>query len=388
MKRRLFLALLFALVSMPLRSAEWDAAKLAQLRPTLQSFVDQGEVAGAVAAAGDSSGIKILEVVGYRDLDAKAPMQKDSLFRIASMTKPITTIGIFILADEGKLSPDDPVSKWFPEFKDKRFEKSDKPVLLRHLMTHTSGMPGGMPKELSDLYQKRNRTLAEAMAVFAQQPLAAEPFTKWAYCNLGIDMLGRIIEIESGQSYEDFMQKRVFAPLEMADTCFYPDEERAKRVALTYGKTDGKLVASKFDVIGPTAGAKYPIPAGGLYSTADDLGKIYRMMLNKGELAGKRIISTKAVATMTALQTGEINTGFVPGMGFGFGFAHVRQPQGVTEMLSPGTFGHGGAFGTQGWIDPHKDMFIIFLIQRTGLANGDASDMRKQVQQVVVAALK
>src|SRR5205085_7909365 len=136
-----------------------------------------------------------------------------------------------------------------------------------------------------------------------------------------------------------------------------------------------------FSLIGLPKDAKHPIPAGGLISNAGDLSKLYRMMLNKGELNGKRILSAKAVAEMTRTQTGDIKTGFVDGMSFGYGWAVVKEPKGVTAMLSSGTFGHGGAFGTQGWIDPHKDLFVILLIQRTGLANADASPMRQALQE-------
>src|SRR5205807_5908249 len=155
-----------------------------------------------------------------------------------------------------------------------------RPVLIRDLLTHTSGMPGRMPPGFEDLYTKRNRTLAEAVAAFAKRPLETEPGTKWAYCNPGIDTLGRIIEVISGDSYEGFLKKRVFDPLGMADTTFYPTETQRGRLAVLYGKQDGKLAPPPAAVIGMPADARYPIPAGGLCSTGPDLAKLYRMMLN------------------------------------------------------------------------------------------------------------
>ena len=398
-----FAAVLAALVCAgSVLAAELDPARLARIRPAMQEFVDRGEIAGAVTLVGRRDRIASVEAVGYQDLDKKVPMRPDSLFRIASMTKPVTAVGIMILVDEGKLSVDDPVEKHLPEFRDQPSvgarqlksgakngspTKPSRPITVRDLLTHTSGMPGGLPPALAGLYLKRDRTLAEGVKLFAREPLEFEPGTKWAYCNIGIDTLGRIIEVVSGQSYEGFLQRRVFDPLGMADTCFYPTAEQLKRVAVTYGVEKGKLAASKGDIIGLLPGAKYPIPAGGLYSTAGDLARFYQLMLNRGTLAGKRVLSPESVKTMTQVQTGELTSGFTPGMGFGFGWAVVRKPEGVTAMLSKGSFGHGGAFGTQGWIDPEKDLVMVLMIQRIGLPNADASPMRRELQTIAVSAL-
>jgi CubicO group peptidase (beta-lactamase class C family) len=373
--------------------------KLEAIGPRMQKFVDTDDLSGAVCVVGRKDGVVHESVTGFRDLATKAPMQKDTLFRIASMTKPITAIGIMILTDEGKLSPDDDVAKHLPEFTGQMLlagkkadgvtlKKPSRPIKLRDLLTHTAGL-ASYPKGVDDVYVKRNRTLAETTLSVALQPLQFEPGTKWSYSNSGIDTLGRIIEVVSGEKYEAFVQKRIFEPLGMSDTTFYPTKEQFVRVAVTYGKDKaGKLVAAPDTLLAVPANPKHPVPAGGLYSCAADLAKLYQMMLNKGELNGKRIISQKAVAEMTKVQTGEIKTGFVEGMSFGFGFAVVREPKGVTAMLSPGTFGHGGAFGTQGWIDPTQDVFVVLLIQRTGLQNGDASPMRQALQELAVDAIK
>jgi CubicO group peptidase (beta-lactamase class C family) len=383
----------------PVQAEPLDAGRLSAIRERMQAFVDRQDIAGAVTVVGQQQGIVSQEAVGSLRLDPRQPMPRDALFRIASMTKPITAIGIMILADEGKLSVEDPVEKHLPEFRGqmlvaKRAEgtvtlkKPARPITLRDLLTHTSGLPGGMPVGLSDLYVKRNHTLAEAVMAFSQRPLDFEPGSRWAYCNAGIDTLGRVIEVVSGQGYEDFLRKRVFEPLGMVDTTFYPTPEQLKRAAATYDRKDGKLIAPRNAIIGPPAGARYPIPAGGLYSTGADLAKLYRMMLGRGSLGGKRILSPESVAAMTKVQTGDLKAGFVPGMGHGLGWGVVRTPEGVTRMLSPGSYGHGGAFGTQAWIDPQKDLFIVLLIQRTGLPNADASKMREELQDVAVSALK
>ena len=351
----------------------------------MQKFVDDGDLAGAVTLVGNKDGILSHEAVGQRDLADKSPMRKDALFRIASMTKPITAIAIMILVDEGKLSPDDDVAKHLPEFANATLigdKKPSRPLKIRDLLTHTGGLPN-YPKEFAEIYMNRDRTLAETSKAVATQPLQFEPGSKWAYCNSGIDTLGRIVEVASGESFEAFLQKRVFDPLRMKDTAFYPTPEHRKRLAKTYNKKDGKLVLD-MNLIGLPEKPTFPIPAGGLVSCGADLAELYRMMLNKGELNGKRILSEKAVAEMTRTQTGDIATGFVPGMSFGYGWAVVKEPKGVTAMMSAGTYGHGGAFGTQGWIDPKQDLFVILLIQRTGLSNADASPMRQKLQELAV----
>ena len=368
-----------------------DPAKLKAVGPAMQKFVDDGDLAGAVTVVGRTDGVVHHEAVGYRDLAGKEEMKKDTLFRIASMTKPITAIAVMILVDEGKVNVEDDIAKYLPEFANQTLAGGKKParqVKVRDLLTHTSGIPSGYPKEFAEVYAKRNFTLAETTTAVAAEPLQFEPGTKWAYCNAGIDTLGRLVEVVSGESFEAFLQKRVFAPLGMSDTVFYPNPDQMKRLALTYNKKDGKLVAEPFSLIGLPDHPKHPIPAGGLISSGPDLAKLYRMMLHKGELDGKRILSEKAVAEMTKTQTGDIKTGFVEGMSFGFGWAVVKEPKGVTAMLSPGTYGHGGAFGTQGWIDPTQDVFVVLLIQRTGLANGDASPMRKTLQELAIGAVK
>jgi CubicO group peptidase (beta-lactamase class C family) len=387
-------------VPIPASAAELDEARLGQIRTRMQKFVEDGVIAGSVTVVGTSKGTASLEAVGFRRLESREPMTADSLFRIASMTKPITAVGIQILAEEGKLKVEDAVEKHLPEFrgqwliaerskeKDRLvLKKPARPITLHDLLTHTSGL-GAYGPGLEDLYIRRNRSLAEATLAVSQRPLEFEPGSRWSYSNSGIDTLGRVIEVVSGQSYESFLTQRIFEPLGMKDTTFRPTKEQLSRLAGLYASKEGKLVLSPAFVMGPPAEARHPIPAGGLYSTGADMARFYRMMLNGGTLDGKRILSEAGVKTMTRTQTGELETGFTPGMSYGLGFAVVRKPQGVTEMLSPGSFGHGGAYATQSWADPKRDLFVILLIQRTGLPNGDASEMRRELQRLAVEAVK
>lgn len=399
---RPFWVLLLILAVSPtatLFSAEFDPAKLAAIHEKMQKYVDQHLVAGAVTVIGSKDGIARIDAVGYQNIESKLVLPQNALFRIASMTKPITAMAIMILQEEGKLSVDDLVETHLPEFKGQKWvasrmngqetlQKPARPITIRDLLTHTSGLPGGFPPGLADLYFKRQLTLKEAVLVSSQQPLDFPPGSKWAYCNAGMDTLGRIIEVASGLSYEDFLKQRIFVPLGMLDTTCFPTPEQLQRLAGLYGQKEGKLDFVEYSLIGPAKDAKHPIPAGGLYSTGADLAKLYQLMLHRGTWGGTKILSESSVATMTKLQTGDLECGFTKGMGFGFGWAVVKQPQGVHEMLSAGSYGHGGAFGTQGWIDPAQDVFVILLIQRVGLPNADGSDLRRDLQAVAVDAIK
>src|SRR4029079_864201 len=229
-----------------------DPLKLIEFREHMQSYIDRQEFAGIVTVIGRGDGIISHEVIGFRDLAHREPMPKDALFRIASMTKPITAIGIMILVAEGKLAVDDPVERHLPEFRGQRLvaERTDEtlvlrkpkpPITIRDLLTHTSGLPDRTQLQ-AEIFLRRNRSLAEAVMAYSQMPLEFEPGTSWAYCNMGIDVLGRLIEVASGQSYEAFLQKRIFGPLGMEDTTFYPSKEQLERAAEAGMKRDGKLI--------------------------------------------------------------------------------------------------------------------------------------------------
>jgi CubicO group peptidase (beta-lactamase class C family) len=234
------------------------------------------------------------------------------------------------------------------------------------------------------------KTLADLIPIYAKAPLRFEPGTKWEYCQSGINTLGRIVEVVSGESLPDFCQKRIFGPLGLKDTTWYPTEEQAARLARTYKLENGDLVESPIGFMHGkpvTAHDRYPAANGGLFSTASDYGRFARMLLNEGSLDGHQYLKPETVRTMRTIQTGELKTGFTPGDGWGLGVCVVREPQGVTAMLSPGTFGHGGAYGTQAWIDPAKGIVYILMVQRANFPNSDASPVRQVFQQAVADAI-
>jgi CubicO group peptidase (beta-lactamase class C family) len=216
-----------------------------------------------------------------------------------------------------------------------------------------------------------DRTLEESVKAFALAPLEFEPGSRWMYSNTGIATLGRIIEVVAGQPFERFIAARIFEPLGMKDSFFFAPAEKTGRIAMVYEAKDGRLVRSGAGILGgdPTMfrkGAKFPAPEFGLYSTASDLFAFYQMMLNGGVHGGKRLLSKAAVDTMTMPHTGELKAGHLPGTAFGLTWEVVRDPIGTLTFLSQGTFGHGGAFGTHGWIDKQKDLVGVFMVQKGG----------------------
>jgi len=394
--------LLLSLLALPLlavdpnpEGAGMDPDRLARIPTRLQEFVNQGTSAGFVSLVARHGEIAALDAVGYQDLHKKTPMRTDSVHQVMSCTKPITVAGLMVLVDEGRVALTDPVEKYLPEFKNPRlnpcgpggagYHCASRPpkrlVQIRDLMTHTSGIAAEPPAD----FPRYTSTLAEVVAAGAREPMLADPGTRWSYNNLGIATLGRIIEVISGQSFEDFMAERVFEPLDMPDTTFFPPAGKMDRVASVYSFTDGKLVPYQRDP--PRAQWKNPLPEGGLYSTAVDLAHFYYMILAGGEFGPDRVLSQAAVDTMTTVQTGDIPAGWGPGIGFGLGFAIVKDPVAAMRYTSIGSFGHGGAYRTFTWADPEKDMISVLLFQRSNVG-GDLADEINAFLQLAAAAIE
>jgi CubicO group peptidase (beta-lactamase class C family) len=363
------------------------AADFSTVDQRMQQFVQRNDIAGAVTLVATRDKVAHLGAVGQADLDKGTPMRPDTIFWIASMTKPVTATAVMMLQDEGKLSVEDPVARYIPELKDLK-TKDGKPanLTLRHLLTHTGGLG-----EANSEQSKAAKTLADLVPHYASQPVKFEPGTKWEYSQSSINSLGRIVEIVSGKPFEVFLDERLFRPLGMKDTTFYLSPEQHSRLARSYKKTGSKLEEAPIFILeghAPNSRQRYPAANGGLFSTAPDYGRFCRMILNEGTLAGHRYLKPETVKQMCSVQTPEnIKTGFTPGNGWGLGWCVIRQPQGVSAMLSPGTFGHGGAYGTQAWIDPKKGVAYILMIQRQGLPNADDSEIRKSFQEAAIAGL-
>tara|TARA_R110002049_G_scaffold27321_4_gene94502 strand:+ start:49490 stop:50710 length:1221 start_codon:yes stop_codon:yes gene_type:complete len=348
----------------------------------MQRFVAEHKIAGAVTLVARDGEVVHHGAVGLANIESDKPMKPFTLFSIASMTKPVTATAVMILQEEGKLNVQDKVSKYIPAFANLKLSDGSVPkreITIFDCLTHTSGLAGS---------QIFDGSLQEAVDSLATRPLAFEPGTQWKY-SPGLNVAGRIIEIVSGQPLQDFMQDRIFDPLKMSNTTFFPDAKQMRRIATIYQPSeDSQSLVPAVNHIAAPGAVKGPNPSGGLVSSARDMFRFYQMVLNGGKFRNQRILSTESVHKMTSPQTGHLETGFTPGNCWGLGWCILRQPQDVTGMLSEGTFGHGGAFGTQGWVDPETKTIYVLMIQRTKMGNSDGSDVRKAFQQAANDAVQ
>ncbi len=352
----------------------------------MRKYIDAKEVAGAVTLVATPDRVIHLDASGNAVLDPAEVMPTDAIFWIASMSKPILATLLLMLQDDGLLNVDDPVEKYLPEFKGlKTADGKNAKVTIRHLLTHTSGMG-----EISADQARAARTLADVIRLYVAKPVGFTPGSKWVYCQSGINTAGRIAELVTKEPLEKLLQKRLFGPLGMKDSTFYLTETQLPRLARSYKRTaKGELEATAIGFLNgksPTNTDRFPAPNGGLFSTAPDYARFCQMVLRGGELDGKRYLKPDTVKLMTTIQTGDLKTGFTPGNGWGLGWCVVREPQGVTAMFSPGTFGHGGAYGTQAWIDPTAKQVYILMVQRANFPNSDASEVRRGFQEAASAA--
>ena|SRR6185312_15016911 len=365
-------------------------AILSQIPQRIEHFIGEHTVAGAVTLVAHGKEVIEFNALGMADIEAGRTMQKDTIFQIMSMTKPVTGIGIMMLAEEGKLALRDPVEQYLPEFRGQRVRTNvgpdaarlgvpDHPVTIRDLLTHTGGITDSAPATIHDYPQLMNVPLDEVVREIAKEPLLFQPGTQWSYSSPGIEILGRLIEVCSGQKYEDFITDRILHPLGMKDSFFYPPADKVSRIAMVYVRKDGKLVRAPATILGGDPakyrkGAVFPAPAWGLYSTAEDLLHLYRMMLSDGVYEGRRYLSPFSVHLMTEAHTTGIQpVGWMRGSDYGLAWEVVTSPFGELTGHMKGTYGHSGAFGTQGWIDPQSDLISILLIQR---ADGGTDGLR------------
>jgi len=352
-----------------------DLERLSRIPVRMKAMVDKGSIAGTVTLFAQKGEILSFDAAGYQDIEGRKPMTKDSIFQIMSMTKPMVAVGIMMLVDEGNLALTDTVEKHLPEFRGQMLrvgdvlKKPSRPITIRDLLTHTSGLIGNPPPGLAGLYQKMDKTLEQAVLVYSQQPLLFEPGTEWLYSNPGVATLGRILEVVSGQPFERFLAERLWQPLGMKDTFLFPPEDKKARICAVHATVDGQLKhADPEKIYGGDAlqyrpNAKYPAPEFGAYSTARDLFAFHQMLLEGGTYKGRRYLSRAAVETMTSSQTGDIKSRYFIGTGFGLSWQVVRDADGTLDYLSIGTFGHGGAFGTYGWVDRKRQAVGVFLVQ-------------------------
>lgn len=358
----------------PLHSTAWCGVFLSvvvgaghlsaqSIQTALQPFVDRQVLAGAVGCVASKDKILDVETVGFADIAAKKPMATNAIFWIASMSKPMTGAALMMLVDEGKVRLDDPVEKYLPEFQGMMrcaerdgdhvvLRKPSHPITVREILSHTSGLPFSSPMEQPTL---DGLPLAEAVQSYAMGALVFEPGTQYQYSNEGLNTAGRIIEVVSGMPYEEFMNRRLFGPLDMVDTTFWPNQAQVERLAKSYKPnkdgtgleetTVGQLHYPLNDRL-----RRHPMPAGGLFSTAQDVARFAQMILNGGALEGRRYLSEESVKVMTSKQTAE----------------SIKDGYGLGWAVSRDWCGHGGAFATNLSIDRQKGLVTVWMVQHAG----------------------
>lgn len=337
--------------------AEAPQNTLSQIQPTMETEIAAHHAAGVVTLVMRDGKIVHQSAAGNADLDKKTPMTTDSVFWIASMTKSVSATTIMTLVDEGKLSLDEPASKWLPELGKVKLANGQppaRPIALRDLMSHTSGLAFPPRKATDGAHSLKSYT-----AELVKAPLAFEPGTSYEY-GFGITVAGRIAEIVSGKPFDALVNERIIVPLSMNDTSFHPDDRLRARIAKTY-KTDddgeGLVRANNPFVTADAGDRRMTEPSGGLFSTARDMSKFYQMILDGGVYEGKRIVSAAAIAEMTHPHPASGKVSY----GLGWQCSHPDKP--TIAGFSTKAFGHGGAFATHGWIDPEQRLVTVFMVQ-------------------------
>lgn len=382
----------------------------------LQQAVEKKQVAGAVALIARDGKLGYLQAKGFQDVEAGKEMAADSLFRIASMSKPVTSVAVMILVDDGRLSVNDSVSKYLPEFKnpkvleagsegDSKLVPANREITVRDLLTHTSGLTYRFmaQKPFTELYQKADIcdglirpsfTMAENVRKLASLPLMHQPGSAYQY-GLSTDVLGRLVEVVSGQDLETFMRKRIFEPLGMNDTYFDLPADKIGRLAIVYEPAPDKGVNRVGDepvhkgelaycVTSPYRGQRgYCSGGAGLTSSAADYARFLQMLLNGGQWNGTRILKPETVREMTSNQIGDLKF-MMPTGRFGYGFGIVASA-GKDEVASVGSYSWGGFYNTGFWVDPEKKLVGVFMSQ---LVPAGMPGMFQDFQKLAYAAIK
>lgn len=368
-----------------------SSERLRRIDAVVNEHIAARQLAGAVTLVARRSGIAHLQAHGMADIEAQRPMRTDTIFRIASMSKPVTSVAVMMLYEEGRFLLSDPVSLYLPEFREMKVLPPEgaagaepvpakRPITIRHLLTHTSGLTYHWNKRLGPQLKaagiphgliEEEGTLREKIKILATLPLLVHPGERFEY-GLSTDVLGCLVEAVSGMSLDEFFRRRIFEPLGMEDTHFFLPEEKVGRLAAVYRRGEGSPIerlpegpvteegGMAYSVTYPYRGPKRYFSGGaGLVSTASDYARFAQMLLNGGELDGVRLLSPKSVELMTANHVGTLDVDF----GFGLGFGIIRDERDLRELGSVGRYGWGGFFYTDFFIDPQEELIGIFMAQ-------------------------
>ena len=362
--------------------------RLQRITPVMQQYIDEKLVPGTVTLVARHGKVVHFEAQGYMDVDKQTPMRKDALFRIASMTKPITSVALMMLWEEGKFQLRDPVSKYLPEFTNQQVSTTadasgktgqlvpvNRPATIRDMLTHTAGLANsyrGNTQYHDEIMAIRpDDTTATFITRLASLPLNYQPGTEWQY-SYATDVVGRLVEVLSGQTLDEFMAERIFKPLKMNDTHFFLDDTQGGRLMSQYKPGEDLTITlqdpgddtSRWITGGPVANKKVFRGAGGLVSTARDYVRFQQAMLNGGELEGKRLLARTTVGLMMDNHTGDLPLWLPgPGMGFGLGWAVVEDRGAAATPLSEGSAYWGGAYCTISWIDREEGLIGVLMTQ-------------------------
>jgi CubicO group peptidase (beta-lactamase class C family) len=382
----------------------FSSERLARIDDYANRYMESGKVAGFVTLVARRGEVVQFQKYGYQDLETKSPMALDTIFRIYSMTKPITSVALMMLFEEGLVRLEDPVSKYLPEFKkikilgpNGQLEPAKREITIHMLLTHTAGLCYAEYEApaLARYYMEPNiwdwdQTLEEFTKKIADLPHIYHPGEKWYY-SMATDVVGRLVEVVSDMPFTDFFKEKIFGPLEMSDTAFSVPQEKENRFAKLYGPVDDDLLA----IIDEIGAGKYTAPkfhsgGGGLVSTAEDYFKFAQLVLNKGEYQGVRLLGPRTVDYMTMNHLGpELLPIFMeepwPGIGFGLGFSVVMDPAIAGTMSTRGSVGWGGAASTNFWVDPVEEIVGILLLQVwPSYTYPTTSDFRTAVYQALM----
>ena len=369
--------------------------RLQRINDVVQQYIASNQISGAVTVVARKGRIAHFEAQGLMDIETKTPMRKDAIFRMASMSKPVTGVAILMLMEEGKLRLTDPVSRFIPEFKNTKVAMLKNPgaapapggrgqqpppeiytvpaereLTIRDLMTHTNGLEtGGAGSREGSRIAPRSTTstLAAYVPTLGAVPLDFQPGTQWRYSALaGIETLGRIVEITSGMTFDQLLKQRIFEPLGMKDTSFYPSDDRVARVVTLYERRDGKL--NRIDTPAWLATKTLFSGGGGLWSTADDYIAFAQMLANGGTLNGKRLLSPRTIDLMASNHVADLYHGTgnqnLRGFGFGLTVEVVLDNIAANRRESAGSFGWDGAFGTHFWVDRKEQLTGLLMVQQ------------------------
>jgi CubicO group peptidase (beta-lactamase class C family) len=400
------------LLALPLAAAALQVTKpedvglssdrLKRINELIDRRIASGDISGAVTLVARRGRVAHFEAQGLANIDAKKPMSKDAIFRLASMSKPVTGVAIMMLVEEGKVRLTDPVSRYIPELRGLKVAvvqpargaaaaaqsapqfytvPADREITIRDLLSHVSGLVSGpiSTAEAAKVARKADETLADYIPRLGSVPLEFQPGSRWSYSpGAGFDTLGRVVEVVSGQNFDQFLRQRIFNPLEMKDIGFNPTPSMESRRATIYQKRDGRLQAA---VNANTQPTPYFSGAGGLMSSTEDYLPLGQMLVNGGQLNGKRVLSPRTVEMMGSPHAPDSLPGRNPGQSFGLSVRLVSDHVKAVSPLSDGSFGWSGAQGTHFWVDPKEKIVAILMVQTS------IPELQRDFEEAVMQAI-